>query len=87
MPASPLSADGDENSKADECSFDSESEVVISNALSVVNLLLSIFPTEFTAQHTSDASVNAVERALLKGASPRPSSEAAASANSCFAQR
>ena len=49
MPASPLSADGDENSKADECSFDSESEVVISNALSVVNLLLSIFPTEFTA--------------------------------------
>ena len=49
MPASPLSADGDENSKADECSFDSESEVVISNALSVVNLPLSVFPTEFTA--------------------------------------
>ena len=49
MPASPLSADGDENSAADECSFDSESEVVISNALSVVNMLLSIFPTDFTA--------------------------------------
>ena len=49
MPASPLSADGDENSTADECSFDSVSEVVILNALSVVNLLLSIFPTEFTA--------------------------------------